>query len=152
MNDFKEYDAAGLYFAYPKNWELEESDMGSEAGNLLLSNGDGAFWMLKKYPAGTDPEEIAREALTAMRDEYEDMEIERIETGLFGQSLVGFEMTFFYLDLMNLAKILCYEQDGSMHAVFWQTGNQLVIADEELVPTDKVLEAITFSLLRGKTR
>ncbi|MDR1141169.1 MAG: hypothetical protein LBL62_05710, partial [Planctomycetaceae bacterium] len=69
---------------------------------------------------------------------------------LFGKTVTGFEMTFFYLDLMNFATVLCFEQDGSTLSVFWQTGNQLIIRNDESVPAEKVLEAVTFSLLQGK--
>jgi hypothetical protein len=104
---------------------------------------------LKKYPFGTNPDEIAKEALIVMQEEYEDMEVDRFDRILFDKMITGFEMTFFYLDLMNFAKILCFEQDGLTFAVFWQTGNQLIIRNEESVPVEKVLEAVTFSLLQG---
>lgn len=150
MNGIKEYDANELYFAYPDNWTLEESGMESASGSIQLTNDDGAFWLLKKYPFGTNPDEIAREALDTMRREYRDMEVDRVDMLLFGKSITGFEMTFFYLDLMNLATVLCYEEDGLTYAVFWQTGNQLIIQSGESVAAEKVLEAITYSMLRGK--
>lgn len=151
MSDFKEYEANGLYFAYPTNWALEEYDMETVDGSIQLGNDDGAFWLLKKYPGQSDPEEIIREALEVMQGEYEDMEFERIDKILFEKSVTGYEMTFFYLDLMNLASVLCFEQAETTYAVFWQTGNQLIIQPEEAAPTEKVLEAITYSLLKGKT-
>lgn len=145
----KVYDANDLYFAYPENWTLEESDMETAAGAVQLANDDGAFWLLKKYPFGTNPDEIAREAVDAMRSEYQDMEVDRVDLFLFEKSVTGFEMTFFHLDLMNTATVLCYEEAGTTYAVFWQTGNQLIVRADEAIPTEKVLEAITFSLLKG---
>ena len=150
MVDFKQYEANGVYFAYPNNWVLEESEMETAEGSLQLTNDTGSFWLLKKYPSGTNPEDIAQEALKAMRSEYQDMEVERTEEVMFEKMVTGFEMTFFYLDLMNLARVLCFEEAGLTYAVFWQTGNQLIIQSGESVPPEKVLEAITFSLLRGK--
>ncbi|MDR0609521.1 MAG: hypothetical protein LBG58_05380 [Planctomycetaceae bacterium] len=146
----KEYNSNGIYFGYPENWIIEESEMETAAGSIQLTNEDGAFWLLKKYPFGTNPDEIAKEALTVMQEEYDDMEVDRFDRVLFDKTITGFEMTFFYLDLMNFAKILCFEQDGLTLAVFWQTGNQLIIRNEESVPVEKVLEAVTFSLLQGQ--
>lgn len=149
--DIKTYDAHGISFVYPTNWELEESDMDGEDGSLQLTNDGGAFWILRKYPFGTNPDEIAEEAVAAMRSEYQDMEVDRFDLTEFGKYVTGFDMTFFYLDLMNLARVLCFEQHGLTYAVFWQTGNQLIVHADEVVPIEKVLEAITVSFLRDAT-
>ncbi|GHT41574.1 hypothetical protein FACS189443_3530 [Planctomycetales bacterium] len=146
----REYSHHHIYIAYPENWVLEETDFDSPVGAIQLSNENGAFWFLKKYPFGANPDEIANEAVEAMRSEYDDMEVERVDKVMSGKTITGYEITFFYLDLMNVASILCFEQDGQTLAVFWQTGNQLIIQDDEIAPTDKVLEAITLSLIYGK--
>ena len=146
----REYSQHGIYFAYPENWMLEEDEMETIEGGLSVSNVHGAFWTLKKYPFGTDPDVIAREVVATMRSEYADIEWDRFEKVICDKFVVGFEMTFFYLDLVNLATVLCFEQKEQTFAVFWQTGNQLIIADNETVPVEKVMEAITYSLLRGE--
>ncbi|MDR3182637.1 MAG: hypothetical protein LBT89_06915 [Planctomycetaceae bacterium] len=147
----KEYDCYRIYVAYPENWLLEESAMESADGSLVLSNGSGAFWLLKKYPFGTNPDDIAKEAVDAMLSEYGDIEIERFDKVLSsGRAVSGFDMTFFYLDLMNTAKVYCFEQDSQTMAVFWQTGNQLVINQDEEISLEDVLEAVTHSFFVGK--
>lgn len=143
------YQQHGLRFAYPKDWVLEENNWGSPEGNLALSNEWGAFWTLQKNPAGTNPEEIIWEVVATMQSEYADIECNRFEQMIAGTSVIGFEMTFFYLDLMNLATVLCFEQGKQLFTVFWQTGNQLVIVDDLTVPIEKTMEAITHSLLEG---
>ncbi|MDR0522120.1 MAG: hypothetical protein LBH00_09755 [Planctomycetaceae bacterium] len=145
----KEYTRHHLYFAYPENWILEESEIGAADGMLQLSNHSGAFWILKKYPFGTNPDDIAEEAAETMRSEYDDIEVNRFDKVVHGKRITGFEMTFFYLDLMNVATVLCFEHAGQTFAVFWQTGNQLIIHNGETVPVEDVLEAITESFLRG---
>ena len=147
----REYNHHNIYFAYPENWTLEENDIETAEGSVSVSDIHGAFWTLKKYPFGTDPDTIVREVIEMMQSEYSDIEWDRFEKVFFGKSVVGFEMTFFYLDLMNLATVLCFEQDGQMFTVFWQTGNQLIILDNDTIPVEKVMEAITYSLLRGET-
>ena len=149
MPDFKTYEANGLYFAYPSNWELEETEMDEVEGAVLLSNPDGAFWILRRYPLGTDADSIVDSVVETMRTDYQDMEIVPQEKTLFGKTLRGAEMTFFYLDLMNVASVLCYSDDLTTYAVFWQTGNQLIIQDEGPVSLEQVFEAITYSLVRG---
>ena len=149
MADFKTYDANGLYFAYPTNWDIEETEMDEVEGAVQLSNPDGAFWILRKYPLETEVDEVVESVVEVMRTEYQDMEIVRIEKDLFGKTLRGAEMTFFYLDLMNTASVLCYSDSLTTYAVFWQTGNQLIVGNDEPVSLEQVFEAITYSLLRG---
>jgi len=146
----REYNQHGIYFAYPENWILEENDWESAEGSVSLANEQGAFWTLKKYPFGTDPDEIVREVRETVQSEYANTEWDRFEKIVNDKWVVGFEMTFFYLDLMNLAMVLCFEQDDQTYAVYWQTGNQLIIHDGKAVPVEKVMEAITHSLLFGK--
>jgi hypothetical protein len=146
-----EYDKHNVYICYPENWELQETQMNKIDGTIQISNGDGAFWILKKYPAGQNPDEIAEEALQIMRAEYQDMEVDRVDEIMYEKYVTGFEMTFFYLDLMNEARILTFDTGLLTYAVFWQTGNQLIIHADKEVPTDQVLDAITISFLRGKS-
>jgi hypothetical protein len=150
MNDIKHYDGNGIFFIYPDNWTLEENEPQANNGSIQLSNGDGAFWLLQKYPLGTNPDDIAESVMNMMRAEYEDIEVERFDRVQFDKNITGYEITFFYLDLMNQAQIHCFEQDGEIYAVFWQTGNQLIIQIGEEIPMDRVLEAVTLSFLRGK--
>ena len=150
MPDFKTYDANGLFFAYPTNWELEETEMDEVEGAIQLSSPDGAFWILRKYPLGVDVGGIVDSVVELMRTDYQDMEIVPMEKTLFGNTLRGAEMNFFYLDLMNTASVLCYSDELTTYAIFWQTGNQLIIQDEGPAPLEQVFEAITYSLLRGK--
>lgn len=152
MKGIKRYKKHGVFFVYPSNWVLDDAESETADGSIQLTNSDGAFWLLKKYPLGTNPDDIAREVQEMMLSEYQDMEIEPFSKTMLDKHITGFEMTFFYLDLMNSAQILCFEQDGLMFAVFWQTGNQLIVQPEEDAPTDRVLEAITLSLLRGETK
>ncbi|MDR1483725.1 MAG: hypothetical protein LBT09_02760 [Planctomycetaceae bacterium] len=145
-----EYDKHNVYICYPDNWEFCEAGMNRVDGTIQISNGDGAFWMLKKYPAGQNPDEIADEALEAMRSEYQDMEVERVDKVMYEKYVTGFEMTFFYLDLMNEARVLTFDTGKLTYAIFWQTGNQLIIHADKEITTDQVLDAITISFLRGK--
>ncbi|MDR2643557.1 MAG: hypothetical protein LBC74_12270 [Planctomycetaceae bacterium] len=145
-----EYDKHNVYICYPDNWDFCEKGMNRIDGMIQISNGDGAFWMLKKYPSSQAPNDIANEVLAAMRLEYQDMEVERVSEVMYDKFVTGFEMTFFYLDLMNEARVLTFDTGLLTYAIFWQTGNQLIIHADKEVPTDRVLDAITVSFLRGK--
>ncbi|GHT33581.1 hypothetical protein FACS189427_07800 [Planctomycetales bacterium] len=146
---FKRFENENISFLYPSNWQLEHTALNGIDDSIQLSNNSGSFWFLKKYPFGTNPEAIAREAVAAMEAEYKEIETEPFEKQAFGKIITGFDISFFYLDLVNSAKVLCFEDNGLVYAVFWQTGNQLLIRSDDSLPVEDVLEAITHSLFAG---
>lgn len=149
MADFKEYDKHGIYLAYPENWILLEEAMETAEGSLTLNSPQGAFWLLRQHPVGTGLREIAGEVLKMMQEEYEEIEFEELEEQSFGIDIFGYEMNFFYQDWTSTAKVRCFSHENRVLAVFWQTGDRMMImAGEDPLPSEKVLEAISFSLLR----
>ena len=148
----KKYTRHGIYFVYPENWTLEEKNMKTTGGSVTISNEQGAFWTLQKYPFGTDPDDIIHEVVETVQSEYANIEWDRFEKIVYDKLVIGFEMTFFYLDLMNLATVLSFEYEERTLVVYWQTGNQLIIHDGKAVPVEKVMKAITHSLLCGDSR
>lgn len=149
MPDFSTYDRRGLRFHYPSNWDLEDG-MESGEGAVLLTGPTGAFWIFRRYPSGTDPERLAENVLADLRTDYPNLEHEATQRKLFGRTLIGYEMHFFYLDLSNTAMVLTFAEPNSTYAVFWQAGDQLIVTGrEEGVAVEDVFEAITHSLLQN---
>jgi len=157
MSDFKEYEKNGVYVAYPENWTLQatglfwenESADGEEGTTLTLTSPGGAFWLLKEHPLEVDLDDVADDVLQTMREMYNDMEVYPIDRTVEGVWLAGYEMNFFYLDLVDIAKIQCYVDAKRAFALFWQTGDQLITsAGEGDAPTEDVFEAITVAMLR----
>lgn len=147
MLKYENYD---LSFFYPENWTLEEEeDMQINQGSLVLTNPDGAFWILTVRPFGHNPELLAEDAIKTMKKEYPNLEIERITRFIDGVRMEGYEMIFYYLDLTNTAIVLTWSGAGRTFAVFWQTGDQLIVRPEkEPFSNEDIFEAITTSFLR----
>ncbi|MGL6194844.1 MAG: hypothetical protein ACRC2T_08490 [Thermoguttaceae bacterium] len=154
----KKYKEHGISFSYPENWELEENEFeedGAEEGedtqgSVTLTTPGGEFWVLMVKPAGYDPYKLAKEAIDTMSQEYRDIEIHPVNRELEGVTLNGYEMNFYFLDLTHTAMILAFEWNDKTYAIFWQTGDLLVIRpDEPEFSVDEVFEAVTISLLRG---
>ena len=167
MSDFKEYSNHGVYVAYPENWTLQATGLfakdaageaadDEEGNSLTVTSPNGAFWLLKEHPPDADLDDIADDVLQTMQELYNDMEVEQIDRTVEGIWLSGYEMNFFYLDLINMAKIQCFttqsltEPDTNRNfALFWQTGDQLITsAGEGDAPTEDVFEAMTIAMLR----
>lgn len=149
MADFKEYEKNGIYIAYPENWTLQEENMESKNGSLMLNSPQGAFWILRRHPLGTDKDELAGEVLRTMREQYDELEFEKIDRKINGFDVTGFEMNFYSLDWTCTAMVYCFEHGDSLYALFRQSGDQMIITgNEDSIPLEKVLEAISFSMMQ----
>ena len=76
-----------------------------------------------------------------MEDEYKELETEPVRQTIAEQKMIGYEISFYYLDLINTASILCFRGTGASYAVFWQA------EDRDLKLIQDVFLAITTSLV-----
>jgi hypothetical protein len=106
----------------------------------------GAFWSVSVHPASTDPERLAKAALKAMEEEYKELETEQARKTVADRELIGYEISFYYLDMINTASILCFRAMGASYAIFWQA------EDRELKSIQDVFLAITTSLITNLGR
>ena len=135
------YDKLGIRFLYPDNWTLDEDDAlkGNEA--VTVYSPGGAFWSITLHPLATDPGELAVAALQTLKTEYEDSESEPASQEVAGQTLKGFDVNFFYLDLTNTALIRGFRLHDATCLVLCQA------EDREFAQLGPVFDAITTSLL-----
>ncbi|MCL2349406.1 MAG: hypothetical protein FWC50_14240 [Planctomycetaceae bacterium] len=136
-----EYNDHGISFAYPENWHLEENKI--ESGNLVihLSSPGGAFWMVTVSDRPAVSGELAKTALEAIRTEYDRVDHSPVERVIGKYKLTGYEINFFFLDLINTALILSFHAGGRTFGIYWQSD------DRQLDICEDVFEAITYTLL-----
>ncbi len=139
----QQFDRLGISFQYPDNWTLDEEDAISGSQSVTVYSPGGAFWSVALHPQSADPGDMARAALDAMQEEYEEVEVEEVQDDLGGQSLTGFDLNFFYLDLTNTAQIRSLKTDQLVLTIFCQA------EDHDFVGLGRVFQAITASLLAG---
>ena len=148
--EFKEYVSEGdaVRFAYPKNWFVQEAPWTSDSKAITVNNPDGYFWMISVFPAGTDPDAAAKEVLHSMRREYNQLEDTPTHRIIADHFLTGYEMNFFYLDLVNTAIVLSLETGERSYVIYWQYCDILAVTDEEYDFED-IAEAMTYTFLKN---
>lgn len=148
--EFKEYtsEADGVKFAYPKNWFVQEAPWSSDSKAITVNSPDGYFWMVAIFPEGTNPDAAAKEVLRSLRREYSHLENTPTYRLIADRFLTGYEMNFFYLDLVNTAIILSLETDDRSYVIFWQYCDVLVVTGEEYDFED-IAEAMTYTFLKN---
>jgi hypothetical protein len=137
------FNNLGISFQYPENWDLDEEEMRAGQSAVTLFSPGGAFWSVAVHTASAEPARMAQAALEAMQKEYEGLESEAVEETVAGHKLIGFDLSFFYLDLTNSACIRCLRASGKTYTIFYQA------EDREYRDAKQVFDAITVSLLRG---
>ncbi|GAB6164568.1 hypothetical protein JCM19992_05680 [Thermostilla marina] len=137
----QEYIHRGLRFMYPDGWELDHSEMLAGKSSVAVYSPGGAFWSVSVHPRDADPHRLAESVLKTMELEYDTVDSESQTVSLGGRKLVGYEMNFFFLDLVCTATIRCVQTEQATYAFFCQG------EDREFQAQAKVFDAITTSFL-----
>jgi hypothetical protein len=136
------YDRLGVRFSYPENWRLEEEEAVEWPRSISVESPVGAFWNLLVHPAGTDIEEVAQATLDVLRGEYEQAEFQPVWDIIEGRKVKGFDVHFFFLDLVIDAQVRAFELDGATVVILSQG------EDRDFEQLENVFKAMTYSLVR----
>jgi hypothetical protein len=137
------YDKLGVRFQYPDNWTLETDAVSEERQTISVYSPGGAFWTVMCHSPDADLEELARTALVAMENEYEDLDSEAIQEQIGDVEVQGFDLNFYCLDLTNTAWIRVGSGKKASYLVICQA------EDLEFVEVSGVFRAMTASLFSG---
>ena len=137
------FDKLGISFQYPDNWTLDEEDALAGRQSVTVYSPGGAFWSVAVHPRSADPTRLAEAAVDAMRQEYEQLEAEEAREALTGREMIGYDLSFYYLDLTNTARIRCLRTEQTTFTIFCQA------EDREFDQIQMVFQAMTTSLLNG---
>jgi hypothetical protein len=79
---------------------------------VTVQSPESAFWELQAYPADTNPQRLADQALDAFRDEYEDVDYEIVSADLNDTQVVGYDLEFFCLDFLVTCQVRSFALGG----------------------------------------
>jgi hypothetical protein len=135
------YNKLGISFQYPDNWRLDEEDALAGRQSVTVYSPGGAFWSVTLQLPAVDPQESAKTVADALRQEYEGAEVEPTAETVAGFDLVGYDLHFFYLDLISTVQIRSLRIAETTFTIVIEA------EDQELAQLGRVMEAITVSLL-----
>ena len=133
------YEADGVSFDYPDNWQLDREES-TEGWTIQLQSPGTAFLILTCDRSGATTEEIVDAALDALKGEYPELEVQSQVETLAGQMAIGHDIQFFSFDLTNT----CWTR-----SIYHADGVLLLLCqcnDLELERYEPVLRAICASL------
>ena len=137
------YDREGIRFAYPENWVVSDEAMEAPVRVVMLQSPGTAFWTLAVHPDDKGPRTVAAEALRMLRDEYDDVEYESMEETWESVEVVGYDIHFFYIEMLVACRLRAFRSAGRTWLVWWQA------EDREFESIEEVFRAMSTSVLRA---
>lgn len=145
------YQDIGLKFLYPENWSIIDEETYEWPRSVTIQAPGGAFWAVHVYPPLSDEEALMQEVITSLRAEFHELEVLDAEETISDCPTHGYDITFFYLDLLVEARVRSLQTPSA--TLIWLT--QAEIKDFE--ENETVFAAMTKSMLdnhvasRGRT-
>lgn|ERR1019366_9483533 len=131
------FEADGIRFMYPDNWQLTRED--AESGwTVSVQSPETAFFILTYDDAMPEVGQVAETVLEALRADYPDLEADDAMESLAGQPALGHDIRFFSLDLTNTCCTRAFYSDTGTVLVMWQA-NDLEL--EQIEPVFKAMRA-----------
>jgi hypothetical protein len=137
------FDKLGISFQYPENWTLDDSDALLGRKSVTVYSPGGAFWSVAIHSGSADPAKLAAAVLDAMKKEYPGLEVDETSETVAGHELIGYDLAFYYLDLINTALIRSLRVGPTTYTILCQA------EDREFEKLQMVFRAMTTSLVSG---
>lgn len=133
------FERDGVTFRYPESWRVEAEDAG-DGWAVTVSSPETAFLVITLRPDAADPQEVADEALEALRAEYPQLDSTQVVENLAGLPAVGHDIDFLTLDTSITCWTRCIDTTAGPLLVMSQT------SEYDRAANEPVLKAIGKSL------
>jgi len=142
----KKFQSDELEFVYPDNWTLFVNDGDEHSGKkrpmkLRSKAPNSSQLTIVLHEKFEDSDELLTRAVDAFKADYEDLEIDKASHTVAGFELVGFDITFFYLDLLVIVELRIVEREDDKVLMMIQSESR------EFDENRRLFEAITLSML-----
>lgn len=109
----------GVRFLYPDIWQLIEQPDGTDIV-INVECSATSFWTLRILPDCPPPPQVMESCVTAFRDEYDDIEVDKPTAMLAEMPAVARDLTFFCVELLNSVSLRCVRATDFTLLVWWQ--------------------------------
>jgi hypothetical protein len=114
------FDDLDIWFEYPPDWELDVDEDGPRSTVSVQAPGGLAFALISVDASRPATAEMAGEALTAMREEYPDLDASPAHETIDGHRAAGHDLDFLSLDMVTSCAIRCYRTPRRTILIFTQ--------------------------------
>jgi hypothetical protein len=133
------FDRDGVTFRYPESWTLDAED-GGDGWTVTLTSPETAFLLVSLRPDADDPQQVADEALEALKAEYPQLDADQVVENVAGLPAVGYDIDFLTLDTSIACWTRCVDTTSGPLLVMGQT------SEYDRAANEPVLKAICKSI------
>lgn len=143
-------ESLGIQFERPSGWSAESNEDGPRTTVSIQSPGGDAFAVIVLDEDRPTPAAVLKEALSALRDEYSDLEARPVSERIAGYSATGYDIEFFALDLPAYSAMRCFRtksrtvlllgqwsDDEALGAEFQTITQSLRMREKDSTPSEK---------------
>lgn len=98
------FDNDVIRFQYPENWQVDRQET-DEGWTISVQSPGTAFMLISCYVERPEVQEVLDASLSAMKQDYPELESEQTTNRVAGHSTKGYELTFLSLDTLNTCQI-----------------------------------------------
>lgn len=135
----REFARDGVTFRYPESWTVEAEDA-DDGWTVTVNSPETAFLVVSLRPDADDPQQVADEALGALKAEYPQLDATQVVENLAGLPAVGYDIDFLTLDATITCWTRCVDTTAGPLLVMGQT------SEYDRAANEPVLRAICRSL------
>jgi hypothetical protein len=133
------YQAHGVRFRYPPEWDVTEQQEGDQI-SITVSSPATAFWTVSLFPGCPEPEDIVAAALDAFHEEYDELDEYPSKVRVCKCRTVARDIDFVCLELLNSAGIRAFRARQFTVLVLFQ------LTEAERAEITPIFESMTRSL------
>jgi hypothetical protein len=134
------YQKHGVQFQFPSDWVLTEQSTDDETTISLQSDGT-SFWTLMLFNSRPDPEDVVDTVVSAIEQDYEDVDVSSSMDDLGGFPSLVRELDFVCYDLVNSATVRAFQTSQQTVMVLYQgTDHELAVTRDQLVAVTRSLQ------------
>lgn len=135
----KAFNHGGVRFRYPEDWTAD-TEQADEGWTVTLQSPETAFLLISLRQDTDDPAELAEQTLDALRQEYQELDVENVVESLAGVPAVGHDVEFLTLDTPVITWTRCLPGPDGVLLVLCQT------SEYDRPKNEPILRAICASL------
>ncbi len=132
------YEREGIRFRYPETWQVETTES-AQGWSVSVQSPQTAFMLLTVNRERPAVKEMLDTSLSALREDYADLECEPASEKIARHRAVGHDVQFFSMDLINSCWLRCFRTGRATILILSQT------SDLEFELMEPVLRAIRVS-------
>ncbi len=140
------YDRGGITFMYPDNWSIMDEQLDTLPRSVSVQAPGGAFWSVDIHPFSVHGEDVLKEMVAAISEEYDDVEVQEVEDLIDEHPATGVDIDFSCLDFLVTAKLRSFQNGHATYVMLYQA------EDRDYEEFEPVFRAITHSLLKPQGR